>query len=55
MTEEEVKEKLIKAGKNWGDFIEWNICTTVGIYDDGSLDYYEIDVDRFISGGRPID
>jgi len=41
MRNEEVKEYLFKK------FLEWMAGQTVGINDDGSIDYYEYDVERY--------
>lgn len=41
MKEEEVKEYL------WESFLEWMNGQTVGINENGSIDYYDSDVMRF--------
>ena len=42
--------KMIKeAGGSWVDFQEWMIGQTMGLNEDGSTDYYDCDVERFIS------
>ena len=41
MIEEEVKEYLFKK------FEEWMAGQTVGVNDDGSIDYYDSDVMRY--------
>jgi len=48
MTTEEVQKKLKKADLLWGEFMEWIRNQTTGVYPDGSTDWYEDDVDRFI-------
>jgi len=50
MTTEEAKQKIEEAGKTWEDFQEYMFGETVGLYDDGTTNYYERDVDRFIRG-----
>jgi len=46
MTEKKVKQKIGK--ENWQDFVAWMSNQTVGIYDDGTTDFYECDVNAFI-------
>ena len=48
MTEKEVRSKIKKAGGNWRTFKKWMVGQTMGMNKDGSVDYYECDVDRFI-------
>lgn len=48
MTEKEVREKLEEASYHWEDFDEWMCGQTAGLNPDGTIDYYESDVDRFI-------
>jgi hypothetical protein len=48
MTTEEVQKKLKKHRLLWGEFMEWMRHQTVGVYPDGSTDWYEEDVARFI-------
>jgi len=50
MKEKEAKQKIEEAGKTWKDFMEYMFGETVGFYDDGTTNYYELDVDRFIKG-----
>lgn len=46
MTEKEVR-KLI-GNKNWKKFLKWIAHQTVGIYDNGKIDYYDCDVQAFV-------
>lgn len=46
MNKEEVIEKI--GAKRWKEFCEFMIGQTVGSYANGSLDYYEIDVENFL-------
>jgi len=46
MTTKEVK-KLIK-GKDWDVFLDWMIGQTCSCYPDGTTNWYEHDVNRFI-------
>ena len=48
MTGEEVKKRIKEAGGSIEVFSKWMRGQTVGMYPDGSVDYYEYDVDRFI-------
>lgn len=48
MTEKEVKAALKKNNLTWKHFNEWMRGQTVGLNEDGSADYYEYDVNRFI-------
>lgn len=41
MNEEEVKQYLFDK------FLEWLTGQTVGLNEDGSIDYYEYDVERY--------
>jgi len=50
MKEEEAKKRIEEAGKTWEDFLKYMCGETHGIYEDGSNDWYELDVDRFIKG-----
>lgn len=52
MTESEAK-KIIGEDK-WPEFEKWMYGQTVGIYPDGSTNYYEYDVRRFAEGHRII-
>ena len=45
MTEQEVKQRI--GEENWEAFNQWMRGRTVGLNDDGSLDFYEQDVRRF--------
>lgn len=48
MTTQEVKLKIKKAGGSWKVFCEWMRGQTVGLYEDGSTNWYDYDVNRFI-------
>ena len=48
MTEDEVKALLTKNGKSWDAFKDWMDGQTVGLNDDGTTDYYDSDVQRYI-------
>jgi hypothetical protein len=50
------KEEVIKLiGKErWNAFIKFMTGQTVG-FKNGKVDYYETDVDDFISGRKPAD
>ena len=45
MNEAEVKELV---GERWEEFEKWMNGNTVGINDDGTIDYYRWDVERFL-------
>jgi hypothetical protein len=45
MNKQQVIEKIGK--ENWSKFKKWIYGQTCGITEDGELDYYEYDVDRF--------
>lgn len=47
MTEKEVK-KLI-GNKNWKKFMTWMRGQTCGVTDDGKLDFYDCDVQAFVT------
>jgi len=46
MTIEEAKKKIGK--KYWKEFQKWMVGQTVSVYEDGSTNIYEYDVDRFL-------
>ena len=45
---EQAKKKIKDAGGDWEVFMEWMSGQTVGLNDDGSTDFYDYDVNRFI-------
>ena len=45
MTEQEVKKRIGK--KNWKAFCKWMYGQTLGVNEDGSIDYFECDVEAF--------
>ena len=48
MTEKQVKDTLKEHNKKWKDFTHWMNGQTMGLNEDGTTDFYECDVDRFI-------
>ena len=52
MRESEVKKLLKENNLSWMEFKDWMRGQTVGIYPDGSLNYYDWDVGRFIEGEK---
>jgi len=48
MKEKEVKKLLRKNKLKWKDFCEWMGGQTIGMNEDGSIDYYDWDVKRYI-------
>ncbi len=48
MTTKEAQEKIKEAKGSWKIFLEWMKGQTVGLYKDGSTDWYDHDVNRFI-------
>lgn len=48
MTEAEVREKIEQAGGSWETFNDWMTGQTVGLDEDGTINYYEYDVSRFL-------
>lgn len=53
MNKEEVLELI--GEDRWIEFQEWMIGQTMGLNKDGSINYYESDVERFIEGLPVID
>lgn len=51
MKEQEAKKLIEEAGGSWEDFVSWMFGQTVGLNDDGSTDWYDWDVKRFIGYG----
>ena len=49
MKEPEVKQLLKDNNISWEDFIKWMHGQTMGLNKDGTPDYYEWDVKRFIN------
>lgn len=45
MTEQEVKDTI--GEEHWSEFCKWMGGQTVGMNLDGSINYYECDVDAF--------
>lgn len=48
MNTSQAKDKIEQAGKTWEGFQEWMFGQTYGINKDGSPNWYETDVSRFI-------
>jgi len=48
MTIKEAQEKITKAGGSVETFNKWMSGQTCGLKEDGTVDIYEYDVDRFI-------
>ncbi len=48
MRVEEARKKVKEAGGSWEVFENWMVGQTIGVYDDGTPNIYDWDVDRFI-------
>lgn len=48
MTEHLARTAIEKAGGSWETFSEWMCGQTMGMNADGTTDFYEHDVNRFI-------
>jgi hypothetical protein len=48
MTQKQVEIKLKENNLKWSVFSKWMCGQTVGLNKDGTIDYYEYDVERFI-------
>ena len=48
MNEQQVKQLLNKHNLLWEDFTAWMFGQTVGMAEDGTTQYYEWDVERFV-------
>lgn len=48
MVKEKVLEKLKENNLKWSDFMKWMYGQTMGLNEDGTPDYYDWDVERFI-------
>ena len=48
MTEQQAQNKIKEAGGSWETFSGWICGQTCGLNEDGTLDIYDCDVDRFI-------
>jgi hypothetical protein len=51
MTEKQAKQKIEKAGGSWKVFKKWMYGQTVGVNEDGTTNYYDWDVEKFIGYG----
>ncbi len=49
MKTKETKQKIEEAKGDWNEFLDWMYGQTVGQYPDGDTDWYECDIDNFIS------
>lgn len=48
MVKKKVLEKLKENNLKWSDFMKWMYGQTMGLNEDGTPDYYDWDVERFI-------
>lgn len=48
MTKQEVKQLCIKHGKSWAGFLAFMNGKTIGINEDGTEDFYKLDVGLFL-------
>ncbi|MDD5353491.1 MAG: hypothetical protein PHS93_10045 [Candidatus Omnitrophica bacterium] len=48
MNKEQAKQKIEEAGGSWDVFRRWMGGQTVGMNEDGTINYYDYDVNRFI-------
>lgn len=48
MTEQQATKKIEEAGGDFKTFWDWMDGQTVGMTEDGVVDIYDCDVDRFI-------
>ncbi len=48
MTEAQARRAIKDAGGSWTTFSEWMYGQTMGLNEDGSSEYYDEDVNRFI-------
>ena len=49
MTPSTAQYKIKQAGGLWKDFLQWMRGQTIGIFPDGTVEYYDCDVEKFIS------
>ena len=49
MTTHEAKSVIEDAGLDWEKFVDWMQGQTVGMYEDGSTNWYVWDVQKFIT------
>ena len=49
MNETKVRELLKEHDATWKDFEEFMHGQTVGINEDGSIDYYDSDIERYLA------
>lgn len=54
MTTDETKSVIEDAGLKFEDFVEWMDGQTIGMYPDGSTNWYVYDVDRYVRGKRVV-
>jgi len=55
MTEKEVRKLLKENGRTWREFVKWMSGQTLGLNEDGTTDFYDWDVERFIQRKQVID
>lgn len=55
MTTEEVIKLVESRGHTFGEFTKWMFGQTYGMNPDGTPNWYEVDVNRFINGLRVYD
>lgn len=48
-TEQQARKMVEDAGRTWQDFQKWFEGQTGPILEDGSLGYYEDDIEKFIN------
>ena len=48
MTKQRAQEVIKQAGGSWGVFCDWMSSQTVGMDENGEIEYYEYDVYRFV-------
>lgn len=54
MTTPEAKSVIEDAGLDWDKFVEWMQGQTVGMYEDGSTNWYVYDVQRYVNGNTQL-
>ena len=52
MTTPEAKSVIEDAGLDWEKFVDWMRGQTVGMYEDGSTNWYAWDVVRYVRGKK---
>lgn len=49
MVESEVKRQLEENNLPWEDFQKWMFGQTVSVLDNGQIEYYDWDVNRYVA------